>query len=358
MSPAPETPGVTADTPFTEEDDTYHAVSDHPLEFETNWWSINVPERRLGIWVHAGYHSNRDAVTWRVFAWDPSGADPARLAYYKRADDVPMPPDPDLRDITFPGGGYRVKMLSPLTDYAVSYADPDARFSLEFEHRSVHPPQRFTPGEPPAMHNPHLDQLGRVTGELVLHGERIPVDCYSIRDRTWGPRAGHHSHGPQPTSAPRQHRVLEPGGPRWREIERQRGRGRIQYVFGHTDERTGFLGFVRPQDGDVEGWSPMNHGWLLRDGRFELLDKARSRMKVFRDPRTGWTAHMLVDLTDVTGRTMQAEGFSVSHMCENGSGSNALMRWEYDGTIGWGEDQDGWKTDHFTEMLRALRAVS
>ena len=32
------------------------------------------------------------------------------------------------------------------------------------------------------------------------------------------------------------------------------------------------------------------------------------------------------------------------------------MRWEYDGKIGWGEDQDGWRLDHFTKMMNALRA--
>ena len=348
---------VTEDTPFVEADDTYHAASDDPLWFETNWWSLNVPERRLGLWMHSGYHANRNEVTWRVFAWDDTGADPARLAYYKARPNVPMPPDPDLRDITFPGGGYSVKMVRPLMDYDVTYADPDANFSIEFEHRSVHPPHRFTPGQPPAMHNPHLDQLGHVTGELVLRGERIPVDCYSIRDRTWGPRGGHHSFSPPPAGAPAVHRVAEPGGPRWREIERERGRGRIQYIFGHTDAATGFLGFVRPQDGDARGWSPMNVGWLLRDGQFARLDRTRSRMRNFRNPTTGWSAHMQVELTDVTGRTMEAEGFAVSHMSEHGTGANALMRWEYDGKIGWGEDQDGWSLDHFQKMLQALRST-
>lgn len=64
---------------------------------------------------------------------------------------------------------------------------------------------------------------------------------------------------------------------------------------------------------------------------------------------------MEVELVDVTGRSMEAEGFAVSHMCEHGTGSNALMRWEFDGKIGWGEDQDGWKPDHFAELVRALR---
>ena len=37
------------------------------------------------------------------------------------------------------------------------------------------------------MHNPHLDQLGQLAGELTLRGEHIPISCYSVRDRTWGP---------------------------------------------------------------------------------------------------------------------------------------------------------------------------
>ncbi len=349
---------VTEDTPFVTEDDTYHVPSsDDPYWTETTWWSLNVPERRMGAWLHAGYRTNQQKVTWRVFLWDPSGADPGRLAYYRAVSDVPMPGGADLRDLQFPAGGFRVRMLRPLMDYEITYRDPDTDFAIEFEHRSVHPPRRFTPGEAPAMHNPHLDQLGHLSGQITLRRERIPIECFSVRDRTWGPRGGPHSQSQHPAYHGGQHRVTHPGGPRWREIERERGRGRIQYIFGHSDDQTGFLGFVRPQDGDASGWSPMNVGWLLRDGAFQRLDKAKSRMRNFRDPSTGWSAHMEVDITDVTGRRMEAEGLALSHMCENAAGSNALMRWEYDGKIGWGEDQDGWRLDHFQKMVRALRAV-
>jgi hypothetical protein len=344
-------------TPFTPEDDTYHQASDDPYWTETTWWSLNIPERRMGAWLHAAYHANRGAVTWRVFLWDPAGADPGRLAYYKMASDVPMGPDADLRDMAFPGGGFQVKMLRPLTDYHIAYQDAGAGLGLDFEHRSVHPPQRFTPGEAPIMNNPHLDQLGHITGLLTWRGEHIPLDCFSVRDRTWGPRGGHHAQSQKAEYLRSEYRVAAPGGPRWRQVERERGRGRIQYIFGHSGDHTGFLGFVRPQDGDAVGWSPLNVGWLLLQGKFQRLDKTRSRMRNFRDPNTGWSAHMQVDLTDVTGRRMEAEGFAESHMCEHGAGANALMRWEYDGKIGWGEDQDGWRLDHFQKMLGALRAV-
>ena len=76
----------------------------------------------------------------------------------------------------------------------------------------------------------------------------------------------------------------------------------------------------------------------------------------FRDPVTGWSQHMEVNLVDQAGRSMEAEGVAVSHMCEHGNGSNALMRWEYEGKTGWGEDQDSWRIEHFHRMLEALRA--
>ena len=59
---------------------------------------------------------------------------------------------------------------------------------------------------------------------------------------------------------------------------------------------------------------------------------------------------------DTAGRTMTAEGFAVSRMSEAGYGTNQLMRWEFDGRIGWGEDQDVWNAEHFVRMLDALRA--
>ena len=42
-------------------------------------------------------------------------------------------------------------------------------------------------------------------------------------------------------------------------------------------------------------------------------------------------------------------------MSETGAGGNALMRWEIEGRVGWGEDQNIWSLDHYAELLRALR---
>ncbi|MGB8403228.1 MAG: hypothetical protein WCE30_04015 [Mycobacterium sp.] len=349
---------VNATTPFVATDDTFHACPDNdPYWAETTWWSFNIPERKIGGWLHATFNTNRGTVTWRVYVWDPTGALPEDLAYFRMETEVPVDdPAPDLRDIAIPGGGFSVKMLRPLRDYRIEYSDPTADFAIQLSFSGIGDPRRYTPGEPPFMEHAHLDQVGHVTGELVLHGESIPIDCYSVRDRSWAPRGGP-APGPKPATRAEFDRTRHPVGPRWRQIERERGRGRIQYFFGHAGPDAGFLAFVRPSDGDAAGWSPLNHGWLLRDGRFELLDKTASVMKNYRDPVTGWSAQMDVHLTDVTGRTMDAEGFTLSHICERGSGSTALMRWEFDGRIGWGEDQDVWNPTHFARMHDALNAV-
>jgi len=346
---------ITEETPFTPDDDRYHPAGGDPLHLETNWWCFNIPSHAIGCWLHAAYYPHRGAARVRVFVWDPSGSTPETLAYYKCVEAAPLGPDPDLRDIRYPGG-YALKVLEPLTKYRVAYEDPAADVAIDFTFTAAHPPHRFTPGEAPAMFNPHIDQLGHYVGELRLRGERLPIDCWSVRDRTWGPREGAHASSQKQLYAGGGTRVLHPGGPAWRQIERERGRGRIDYIFGHADDQTGFLSFVRPQDGDARGRSPLNMGWLLKDGRFTRLDKAKSWMKVWRDPRTGWSQHMEVTLTDREGRTMEAEGLAMSWMSEHGTGANALMRWSFEGRTGWGEDQDGWRGEHFQRMLAALNS--
>lgn len=343
------------DFPFLPADDNYHQLSDDPYETETNWWSWNVPDRKIGGWIHTPYYPNRKTVTWRVFVWDDQGYDPARMAYFKKVEEAPMPENPDLRDISFPNGGYRLKMLEAGRKYHLQYEDKDRDFALDFIFTGAHPPRRFEPGEPPFIHTPHYDQLGHVKGMMRLRGEDIALDCWSVRDRTWGPRGGPYAQSKKQSYSSDLERVKQVGGPRWREIERERGRGRIQYIFGHADGNSGFLGFVRPQDGDAAGWSPMNGGYLLRDGHYASLDKSQCRMKALRDPNSGWCSHMLVELVDVEGRRMEVEGMAVSRMSEAGYGTNQLFRWEFDGLIGWGEDQDVWNPRHFTRMLDALR---
>ncbi|QGN54209.1 hypothetical protein [Novosphingobium sp. Gsoil 351] len=101
----------------------------------------------------------------------------------------------------------------------------------------------------------------------------------------------------------------------------------------------------------------MNGGYLLRDGAYGSLNKAISRMRCFRSPETAWSAHMQVEMADLVGRKTTAEGMAMSQMSEAGYGTNQFMRWDFDGRVGWGEDQDVWDALHFVRMLDALKTL-
>src|SRR5262249_29773491 len=100
--------------------------------------------------------------------------------------------------------------------YAVEFADAEIGLSLEFD--AVEAPRMFSFGG-----MGHLDQVGRVTGELTLQGEPIPVDCLAVRDRSWsiredkGPIRGHYdvviaSPGPlMVTNSASSHETIEGG---------------------------------------------------------------------------------------------------------------------------------------------------
>lgn len=341
--------------PYTERDDELHPLSDDVWETETNWWSFNVPERKLGGWVHGSIRRNKKDCTTRFFVWNDDAPQRDRTLYTYLAE-RPLPEKVDLRDFSFPDG-HHLKVLKPLMDYHVSFRSPDGEALIEFVHRGLHKPHPFTRGEPPFRDSGHFDQTGHVTGELVLRGERIPIDCHSVRDRSWGPRPVHEEiHKSASGSAPPRKHAPTPSGD-WRAIERQRGRGRIQYIFGTNAAKTAFVAFMRPQDAGTSDWWPINHGYLLRNGTCAGLVKGESRVRTFRDPVSGYSDHILVEAVDTTGRELRAEGHAMSRAPSKTGGANALFRWFFDGEIGWGEDQDGWRSDHWQDLLRALHAT-
>src|SRR5690606_33110884 len=106
-----------------------------------------------------------------------------QLPYFRTWWHLPIPEDADLTRLELPNG-LRYEVVEPLTSYRVAYADDD-EIELEFTFEALHPPH---PVGVVAGGRGHLDQFGRVRGELTLAGERIEIDCVEMRDRTWGPR--------------------------------------------------------------------------------------------------------------------------------------------------------------------------
>ena len=72
----------------------------------------------------------------------------------------------------------------------------------------------------------------------------------------------------------------------------------------------------------------------------------------------GWITRVAIDATDAHGRGLTAVGEPISRMIVNRHtfiDVNSLVRWDLDGAVAWGEDQDMWPVHAFAADARRRR---
>lgn len=314
---------MNADTLFTSDDDGFHVptAGDHWFT-ETSWFSFNVPDRKMVAWLYAWTRKNIPVTGGGAFVWDSSGTTPWDIPYFKYQHAQPLPEGADLRDMQFPES-YSVKVLEPLKRYHLTFADRDY-LKVDMEFDALFPPHGFMAGEPPFYESGHFDQMGHVTGEIVLNGETIPLDCYAMRDRSWGTRQDHRGN-------------------------------RIGYPYACARD-IGFCLFTVPHKDFSDLAEPVNHGFLWLDGRKTQLAPGGVR-NVERDPAENWITRMEIIAQDVECRPLHAIGevesrFILLH--PRGICINSAVRWTVNGQPAYGEDQDVWRLDQWRAARRKL----
>lgn len=283
---------------------------------ETSWFSFHHAERRLGGWFYTMLRPNIGSVAGGAWVWDDSAYLPWEVLYSANYSALEWPKGQELDDCRLPNG-VSIKVLEPCQRYALGYTDGD-RCTAELVFDGVMPPEPLTAVGSPFGSAHHFDQFGRVTGELVLHGERIAIDCIGMRDRTWGRR---------PEDRPHQ----------------------AAYVTGAVDAAHGFLAVTsRRPEGDL-----VSYGFLRRDGKTVSL--AAGERVLERDPREGWVTRITLTGKDTEGRQFTAVGTPVSRIILNRHtfiDINSLIRWDIDGAVAWGEDQDMWPVHRWARFRR------
>jgi len=306
---------------FTDRDDHFHfeEMGGDWWATETAWFSFNHPQRRLGGWFYTMVRPNIGTVAGGAWVWDDSAHLPWEVLYSANYTALQLPRDQDLNDITLPTG-ISIRVIEPCTSYALGYADGERlQASLRFD--GVMPPESLTSTGSTFGHAQHFDQIGHVTGELVLHGETIAIDCLAVRDRTWGRR---------PEDRPRQ----------------------AAYVTGVASAAHGFLAVT---NSEAER-NLVAYGFLRRGGRTVRL--AQGERRVERDATNGWITRIELQARDAEGREITAVGEPVSRIIINRHtfiDINSLLRWSLNGEVGWGEDQDMWPVHRWARMRRSLR---
>ncbi len=312
---------ATEPRPFGPADDRFHfaLLGDDWWATETAWFSFHHPARGLGGWFYTLVRPNIGTVTGGAWVWDGSAHLPWEVLYSANYSALELPRDQDLDHCRLPTG-VAIDVLEPTLRYALGFHDaPRLEASLVFE--GVMPPEPLSAVGSTFGSAHHFDQLGRVHGHLVLHGERIDIDCLGMRDRTWGRR---------PEDRPRQ----------------------AAYVTAAASPGHALLAVT---NGRAEG-DPIAYGFLRRDGRTVPL--AGGERLVERDPREGWMTRIVVRGEDRAGRRFEASGEPVSRIVLNRHtfiDINSLVCWRLDGDEAWGEDQDMWPVHRWARARRATR---
>ena len=323
----------------TPADDGFHddfEGSDHPWWTETFWASFNVPDRKMGGWFYnqvlknQGEHGTCNGGVW---VWDASEA-PA--LYDHRVHDLAMPPGPrDLRDIALPNGN-TIKQLVPNMKYQVTYSDP-GKFEADLTHEGLIAPNPHPAGVAPFWRGRHFDQPMRTTGHIVLLGERIAIDCFSVRDRSWSARPPRGSAAAQRTDGGRDKQTVAPpsvDGPA--DVSRPlRKPYNIGYIFGTASGQDAFLAYTLCIEGEEARGDFVNTGYLVRDGVWAHIVRGERRCLV--DPDKGWIWRIEFEGEDALGRRIEAVGEQMS----NHGTSTGLFHWKWNGVEGWGENQGG-----------------
>jgi hypothetical protein len=144
----------------------------------------------------------------------------------------------------------------------------------------------------------------------------IPVDCLSMRDRSWGIRRD----GRQP---------------------------KVGYAYATASKDSAFLSISVTNKSDED---LITTGFLMRDGEWSRLTGGTRQVE--RDA-TGRPARIIISGIDELGRRVSSVGTVASRQVFKCYPSmfcwNSLVEWELDGASCWGEDQDIWHPEKWRQ---------
>ena len=299
--------------PIGAQDEVFHPAGDDPHWNESAWFGFSIPERDMNGFVYF-FHDVRTGVSGGGPAlWDPSGEETYDCVFYDWRWRQPLTGPIEFRDFQLPNT-LRHEVLDPMHRYRLSYCE--LGMELDLQWTALMAPHELGRGE--STDGRHFDQPGRMTGRLTFNGERLDVDCYALRDRTWGP-----------------HR---PGAGR---------SGDYLWAIASPDAHWHALTMA----GDQPGIDKVIGGYVVRDGDLGELVAGQRRVL---ERRRGAPVRILLDAEDDRGRRLHAEGQVRTALRWLGWPGRltfwTLTDWHWDGLQGWGEDQEFFAR----EQVRAL----
>jgi hypothetical protein len=289
--------------------------TDDPYWNESVWFSISKPEERLHGLIQYYFRPNMGMLNGGPVLWDPSGTFQWNCLYYNWSHLQAMPPGATKFDMTA-RNSLSVEVLEPLTRYAIRYNKDGCEIDCVWQAIGpVHELRTGDVGQEKAARF-HIEQPGRMKGALRLQGREIAIDCFSMRDTSYGPR---------------NYESLGTGG----------------YFWGIAAESAFHAIAMGEAQQRVKG------GFIWKDGELSSLASGTRRVTEFG--RYG-PKRVLFEATDKLGRTIRATGELQEGLIFTGYTDHtvywSLMQWDWDGLEHWGDNQEFCSAVRFRSIAR------
>jgi hypothetical protein len=308
-------------TDVTHADRFSDARDDNPYWNESAWFSISKPDLRLHGFVQYYFRPNMGMLNGGPVLWDFSGTYSWNCRYYNWSHLQPMPAHAEKFDLTALNS-LSVKVLEPLRRYAIRYDNEGLKADLVWE--SIGPVHELSTGDPgqQAAARFHLEQPGRMRGIVSLGHEQIPIDCYSMRDASSGPR---------------EYQSLRTGG----------------YFWGVAAD----CAFHAIAMGEKPTQRVIG-GFIWKDGELGSLVAGTRQVIEYgsHGPRL-----VSLEATDKLGRTVTATGRVDDGLIFTGYTDHtvvwSLTEWDWNGVALWGDNQEFCSAVRFRKIARGELAL-
>lgn len=290
------------------DDDFHRPTSADPSWIETVWFPLWIPEQGISVYARVWFRPNAGEQGGAVHAWRGTGEMLAYDGWTEKFEGFG-----DLRALELPRG-FSLRCEAPLARYRIRHESPRIALDVVFEARMEANP--VAPEASPGMFLGHLEQAGRVRGRVRIGEREHVVDCGSVRDRSWGPRA-------------------------------MRSDLRLGNAHGTSRAGDAFFAYVNP---DAAGREAVTSGYLLRDGRAaHVVSGLRTTEWEGNFPKV-----VRLALRDAIGRTARFVGHAANRQAvDAGQEIYAvlnLIRWTHDdaqtGSASVSPDLDLWGENH------------
>jgi len=307
---------------FKPEDDAFnHGVGVEDWWFtETSWFSFHNVDRNIGGWLYTMLRPNIGTVAGGAWVWDGTAHLPWEVLYSQNFSALAIPKELDLPNLVLPTG-VTIGVLDPGMVYSLGYDDP-GKLTVDLNFAARQRPRPLGTAASTFGEAAHFDQIGNMTGHIELLGKKIKIDCWSMRDRTWGRR---------PENRPRQ----------------------AGYVTGAGQDGAGFLAVSNTRNGTDR----IAYGFVQREET--QVSFVEGQREVVRDPTHGWVDEIRIEAFDENGESFEAVGKSTNRITINRHtfiDVNSSIRWELQnrdsGKVWWGEDQDMWPVHQWSVANR------